>query len=226
MPEIKTTPAAAPSQEPQAVPRPIPGNKQKRNQKKTVRTLIALAVVTAVLLGGGVLLYNFLSRSSEEQGEIFSQPAMLGTIQSSVSGSGTAKAKESAAITLTAGGTVQEVFVTSGQTVTAGDPLYSIFSQAAQDAVSAEQTTLETLHRKMADLQEEAASLTVTAPFAGKLMEVSEFPIDEDVSKGTKVATLVNDKKLKLSLYFSYAYEHDISVGQSVTVSIPAVMET
>lgn len=226
MPEINTTPAAAPAQEPQATPKPAPGNKNKRNKKKTVRTLIILAVVAALLLGGGVLLYNFLNSSSEEQGEIFSQPAMLGTIQSTVSGSGTAKAKESAAITLTAGGTVQEVFVTSGQTVMAGDPLYSIFSQAAQDAVSAEQTNVENLYLKMADLQEEAANLTVTAPFAGKLMDVGDFPIEEDVSKGATIATLVNDKKLKLSLYFSYAYEHDIYVGQNVTVSIPAVMET
>lgn len=226
MPEINTTPAAAPVQEPQATPKPAPGNKNKRNKKKTVRTLIILAVVAALLLGGGVLLYNFLNSSSEEQGEIFSQPAMLGTIQSTVSGSGTAKAKESAAITLTAGGTVQEVFVTSGQTVMAGDPLYSIFSQAAQDAVSAEQTNVENLYLKMADLQEEAANLTVTAPFAGKLMDVGDFPLEEDVSKGATVATLVNDKKLKLSLYFSYAYEHDIYVGQNVTVSIPAVMET
>ncbi len=40
------------------------------------------------------------------------------------------------------------------------------------------------------------------------------------------MATLVNDKKLKLSLYFSYAYENDIAVGQSVSVSIPAVMDS
>ena len=46
------------------------------------------------------------------------------------------------------------------------------------------------------------------------------------MSEGTKIATLVNDKKLKLSLYFSYAYEGDIWAGQSVDVSVPAVMKT
>ena len=76
----------------------------------------------------------------------------------------------------------------------------------------------------MADLQEEAANLTVRAPFAGKLQEVKEFHIDDEVSKSAPVATLVNDKKLKLSLYFSYAYEKEIHTGQSVQVSIPAVM--
>ena len=223
MPEVTTPQASTPVKEPQAPQKPA-SMKPKRDKKKTAK-MIALGLSAAALLAGGVALYNFLTSTDETQGEIYSQPAFLGSIQSKVSGSGTAKAKESAAITLTQSGTVQEVFITSGQTVMAGDPLYTIFSQAAQDEVTSAQKKLEDLAQDMADLMEESTNLTVTAPFAGKLMEVQDFAIDESVSKGTKVATLVNDKKLKLSLYFSYAYEHDIYVGQDVTVSIPAVME-
>lgn len=73
---------------------------------------------------------------------------------------------------------------------------------------------MENLYKDLSDLQEDAANLTIRAPFAGKLQDVKEFQIDQDVSKGTVVATLVNDKQLKLSLYFSYAYEDQISVGQ------------
>ena len=220
MPELNTTQTA-----------PVQGTAPARksagpNKKKTVRRLIALGVAAAFLIGGGVALKSFLNSGGEETGEIFSQPAMLGTIQSKVSGSGTAKAKESAAITLTQGGTVQEVFVASGQTVMEGQPLYTIFSQAAQDEVTAAQERLDKLLQDMADLQEDASNLTVRAPFAGKLREVKEFEVDQEVSKGTPVAELVNDRKLKLSLYFSYAYENDIFVGQGVDVSIPAVMGT
>jgi len=195
-------------------------------KKKLVKRLVALGVAAAILGGGGFALYKFLNSGSGDQGEIYAQPASLGTIQSKVSGSGTAKAKESAAITLTQSGTVQEVYVTAGQTVMAGDPLYTIYSQAAEDEVSNARKKLEDLQKDMADLQEEAANLTVRAPFAGKLQEVQDFDLDQDVSKGTAVATLVNDRKLKLSLYFSYAYENDIQAGQSVSVSIPAVMGT
>ena len=210
------------------VPAPTPvaqAPKGKKNPKKVKRLIIGGAAAI-VLVVGGVVLYRFLTKQNDTNSEIQSQPVEIGSIQSTVSGSGTTTAKESAAITLTAGGTVREVYVTSGDTVTAGQPLYTIFSQDAQDLVDAAKENLDKLNKDMADLQDEAANLTVRAPFAGKLQDVQTFESDQDVSKGATVATLVNDKKLKLSLYFSYAYENEIKVGQSVEVSIPAVMRT
>lgn len=192
-------------------------------QKKALRTGVILAVVAVLLGAGGYGLYNFLS-GSEETAEIFAQPAMTGSIQSKVSGSGTAMAKESTAITLSQGGIVQEVFVTAGDIVTAGQPLYSIFSQAAQDEVDGARERVDKLAEELNQLYEDMANLTVRAPFAGKLQDVERFELEEQVGSGTTVATLVNDRQLKLSLYFSYAYEQDIQVGQSVSVSVPAVM--
>ncbi len=202
-------PAAAPAKKPPA---------KKRSPRKTRNMIIALVVVAALAVGG-VFLYRFLTKQQKVNSEIQTSPVSYGSIQSKVSGSGNAMAKESAAITLTAGGTVEEVFVTAGDTVTAGQPLYTISSKEAQDK-------LDNLNNEMKTLLEEANNLTVRAPFAGKLQNVKEFQPDQDVAKGTEVATLVNDKKLKLSLYFSYAYENEISVGQSVQVSVPAVMQS
>lgn len=192
-------------------------------KKKMLRTVIALATATAILVGGGYGLKQFLS-TEESTSEVFSQQAYIGSIQSKVSGSGTAMAKESAAITLTQSGIVQEVFVTSGDIVSEGQPLYSIFSQAAQDVVNSAQKSVDDLNEQLMQLQEDAANLTVRAPFSGKLQNVESFEIDEQVSTGSVVATLVNDKQLKLSLYFSYAYEDEIHEGQQVSVSVPAVM--
>jgi len=207
-------------------PPPAPEKKNGQKQKQRTRRIVALGVTAALLVGGGFALFRFLTKQEDVNSEIQSQPVSFGSIQSRVTGSGNAKAKESAAITLTAGGTVQEVLVAPGDVVTTGQPLYTIFSQDAQDQVKQAQEDLDKLWEDMADLQEEGANLTVRAPFAGKLVEVEEFEVDQEVSKGTKVATLVNDKQLKLSLYFSYAYEHDIRPGQSVTVSVPVVMGT
>ena len=221
MPEV-TVPQSAPAASPASPPgRPKP----KFNKRKVRQAAIAGAVVVA-LAAGGFLLYRFLTKQDSASSEIQTQAVQYGTIQSKVTGSGNAKAKESAAITLTAGGTVQEVFVSPGDTVTAGQPLYTIFSQEAQDQVTQAQTQVDNLNKEMSALLEDANNLTVRAPFAGKLINVKEFQPDQEVAKETAVATLVNDKKLKLSLYFSYAYENQIRTGQSVQVSIPTVMGT
>lgn len=221
MPEV-TVPQPAPAASPASPPgRPKP----KFNKRKVRQAVIAGAVVVA-LAAGGFLLYRFLTKQDSASREIQTQAVQYGTIQSKVTGSGNAKAKESAAITLTAGGTVQEVFVSPGDTVTAGQPLYTIFSQEAQDQVTQAQTQVDNLNKEMSALLEDANNLTVRAPFAGKLINVKEFQPDQEVAKETAVATLVNDKKLKLSLYFSYAYENQIRTGQSVQVSIPTVMGT
>ena len=228
MPDVKEIQTAAPAQEAvesatsgpvTPVPPPKPKKPAGKGRQKIVKRLIALGVAAAIFGGGGFALYRFLTDDDSELGEIYSQPAEIGTIQSKVSGRGSARAKESAAITLTQSGVVQEVFVAGGQTVMAGDPLYTIYSEAAEKQLSEAQ-------EEMDRLLEEANNLTVRAPFAGKLIDVEEFQIDQQVGEGTKVATLVNDKKLKLSLYFSYAYEGEIWAGQAVDVSIPAVMKT
>ena len=224
MAEMTTVQPQAPAPAPAPAQGKPPLKKKGAQKKKMAKRLIALAVAAAVCLGGGFALHRFLNSGSGDLGEIYAQPASIGSIQSTVSGSGTAKAKESAAITLTQSGTVQEVLVAGGDTVTAGQPLYTIYSQAAEDEVNNARKSLTDLQKDMADLQKDVSNLTVRAPFSGKLMDVKDFQTDQDVSKGTPVATIVNDKKLKLTLYFSYAYENSIKKGQAVTVSVPAVM--
>ena len=207
-----------------APPAPPAGKPRKPASKKQGRTVVIASVTAAALAVGGYFLYRFLTKNDSAGAEMQTVVADYGSIQSKASGSGNAKAKENAAITLSAGGTVREVFVAAGDTVTAGQPLYTIYSQSAQDEVSTAQEQLDGLNKDMNALLEDANNLTVRAPFAGKLLNVKDFDPDQDITKGETVATLVNDKKLKLSLYFSYAHEGQIHTGQSVNVSIPSVM--
>lgn len=229
MPEVKDVQTAAPVEEaaqpaassapPAAPPRPPVKKPAGKGKQKMVKRIIALAVLLAIVLGAGFGMWYLVFREEDSTGSPLTDVAMINTIQSVVQGYGNAVPKESAAITLNAAGTVQEVYVEVGQTVYAGDPLYTIYSEVAEN-------NLIQAQEEMDKLLEEANNLTVRAPFAGKLMDVQEFQPDQEVSEGTKIATLVNDKKLKLSLYFSYAYENDIRAGQAVDVSIPAVMKT
>lgn len=200
--------------------------KKKHRKKKGGKIAIAVAIVALVAVGGFLLWKFVLTDPAEKDGQILSDTVYYGSISSMVEGSGVAKAKSAATITLSASGTVSEVFVSEGQQVKAGDPLYTIRSEAAEQTVTSAKDTLNKLNEDMRKLNEDLSELTVRAPFSGKLMSVGEFHTGDTVSSGAKIATLVNDKKLRLSLYYSYAYEKNISVGQTAQVSLPAVMGT
>ncbi len=237
---VVATPEAPVSEAPTPATPPKKSVGKKKKTARKIRNAVIAVVVIAALAVGGFFLWKFLNKQEEVNSEMQTATADWGSISSTVQGQGSARAKESAAITLTQTGTVQQLFVNAGDMVTAGQPLYTIFSQAAEDEVNTRRDNLAAaqeriseamksmgeIQKDIADLQAKQGKLTVRAPFSGKVTEVEDFTINKRVGEGSKVCTLVNDRKLKLSLYFSYAYEHAISVGQSVDVSIPAVMQS
>ena len=192
------TPAAPPAAPP-VPPSGGPSGKKKKKKRSVVKTVIALVLVAA---------------------------------------------KDSATIT-PGTGTLLELYVSEGDQVEEGQPLYVMDDSIAQEAIRTAQEGVTTAQegvvsaqegvsdaqknvndalKALEKVEETRADLTITAPHAGKLMEVSDLKVGDTVDSGTKVAVLVNDTKLRLSLYYNYTYENDVYVGQPVTVSIPAIM--
>lgn len=207
----------APKQDPWEAPAPKKRVKTAAEKKKLVKRIIA-AVVAVALVGGIIFgMWFLVFRKDDSLGTIYAEPAYISSIQSTVEGSGNATAKETSTVTIPANGTVEQVLVATGDMVSAGQPLFAVYSQTAQEALAVAQQQMDSINDKL-------ANLTLRAPFSGKLLEVTEFNPGDSVSEGSAVATLVNDTRLKLSLYFSYAYEGQIWVGQTAEVSVPAVM--
>ena len=134
------------------------------------RKRVILLAVLLVVAGG--LIWGMAKLLSSGQGEtqILTDVVSVGSITSTVEGTGTANAKQSASITINTAGTVMDVYVTEGQQVEAGAPLFSIDSPAAQDLVNKARTEVEVREKELNDLNQAANNLTVTAEFAGKLM--------------------------------------------------------
>lgn len=214
---------AAPGVGEPAAPSPANSLMLKKRRKKRRKLIIGLSVTVVILAGIAVGLY-YLFR--EPPSDLFPATQFLyrDSIRSFVTGSGLTAPKDSATITLSAGGTVLEVFVSEGDFVNEGDPLYIIDSTEAEAAVTEAQKSVDNYLKQLAALQKSYEDLTVTAPFKGILLDAIQIDPGSSVSPGTKIATLVDDSQFRLSLYFSYAYEHEIRVGQATTVSIPAAM--
>lgn len=225
-PVMEATAAEQPRTTPPAGPPQTPKKKKKKKMPKALKIVIALIIVAAVVIAIGVILWMFVFRENTDKGEAMTDVVMRGSIQSMVEGSGLTKAKDAATITPNTGGTIEELFVKEGDVVTEGQPLYTMDDTTAQDAVTDAQKTVDNCTKELQAVYDKIAELTITAPHAGNLREVGDFKIGDTVSEGTTIATLVNDTKLRLSLYYSYAYEDEIHVGQSAQISIPATMGT
>lgn len=197
--------------------------KKKKNKKRLIRRIVTL-VILAALIVGGIFLWKRMHSGDGGESEVITDMVSRGSITSVVEGSGAAVAKNSASITLLSGGQVLEVYVSEGDYVYEGDPLYSIESKDAQDRVNSEQKNVNNIQKQLNKLHEAANDLNVRADYDGILTEVADCPVGEAVGSGVTVATLVDNTRLLLPLYFSYAYENDISVGQGASVSVPATM--
>ncbi len=195
----------------------------RKKRRKIVRWFLFLLILIAAGLG----VRQFLSgQSGGDQTEVLTTTVQYGSITATVDGSGLTKAKDSETITIATSGTVSEVFVNEGDTVEPGTPLFIIDSDAARTAVDKARQDVLGREKQLNALLKDVAGLNLAAGYPGKLMEVVDLNPGDTISKGQKVAVLADDTRLRLTQYYSYAYEGRIFQGQSVDVSVPALMSS
>lgn len=205
------------------------------------RRILPLALAAAVLAAGGFGAVRLLGGGGGGE-QIVTDLVTRDTIQSTVKGSGAASARESVSLNPPVSATVLALHVKEGDRVEKGTVLYELDPAEAQKAteeakkslteaekgVTAAAERLQAAQKQLSETEEEyqkllasKADLTVTAPFDGKLVEAASLLPDAEITAGQKLATLVSSNRLKLSLYYSYAYLDQLRVGQEAAVSIP-----
>ena len=199
---------------------------KKKLSRKTRRRIIRWCVILVVLAVIAGVLFKLLGGKKDAEKQVVTDFVQYGAITAKVEGSGLVKAKSSESISISTPGTVLEVLVTEGQEVTAGTPLFTVDSPAAQAAVQKARSQVEGYEKQLSAAQKDIAGLNLAASYPGKLMEVATLNPGDTISKGQTVAKLNDDTRLRLEQYYSYAYAGELKVGQTVDVSIPALMTT
>ncbi len=170
--EMKTPPVSA---EP---PRKAP-KKRKKKMNKAVKNIIAVAVTLAVVAAIGFAIWYFLFREEEELGDILPATAQIGSIQSTVQGSGNARAGGNAALTTTAKGTVQQVYVATGDQVTEGQPLYDMNSPEAEEQVEKAKKDIADQEKLIKTLPREVTAAEKAVKDAQKAYEAKQKEFQE-----------------------------------------------
>ena len=207
---------------------PAEVKKKPKMSPKKRRRLIRIVILLVVLAVAAVVLLKVFGgkQGGSGQQEVVVDMVQYGSITSMVEGSGITKAKNSETVTLTTAGTVLDVFVTEGQQVNAGDPLFVIDSPAAETAVQKAESLVEGYEKQLSTAQKDIAGLNLAPSYPGKLLDTVKLNPGDSIYKGQKVATLADDTRLRLTQYYSYAYAGSLRAGQSVDVSVPALMAT
>lgn len=217
-------PSAAPGSK-ESSPVSPPSSKNATLAKKKRRRLIRRIIILLILAAAAFAAWKYFGqKDAAGEGEVVVDTVHYDSITSIIENSGLTKAKNSETITITTAGTVMDVFVTEGQLVNAGAPLFVIDSPAAQNAVEKARSNVEGIRKQLSTAQKDLAGLNLSPGYPGKLLETATLNPGDSISKGQKVATLADDTRLRLTQYYSYAYADSLYAGQSVQVSIPALM--
>ncbi|MEA4953935.1 MAG: HlyD family efflux transporter periplasmic adaptor subunit [Pseudoflavonifractor sp.] len=206
---------------------PVPKKKRKLTRKRVISFVVVAALLCGAGFGVKVLFF------SEEEAVALTGFTTYGSLSTSIEGTGTTLPADS--YTVTAASTsakITGIYVSAGDTVEVGDLLYTQDDSALDDEIDECQSEIDSLNDQiddyndqLSDLQDTLSELTITAPFVGRVVDLNA-EVGDEVQKGTKLLTLVDDSKMTLTEYFSYAYEGQIYEGMSAGVSISSLMNT
>lgn len=212
------------------MPQETPQVSKKTRRKFPIKRAVALIVAAAVVVGGGFGIKTLFFQNETQTALI--ETTTYGSLSTVIEGTGTTMPADSVTYTTASTTEITGVYVSAGDTVEAGDLLYTQDDseldeeiEEYQDELTELQNTLSDASDQLSELSERLSDLKVTAPFSGRITDVT-VRTGDTVGSGTKLATLVDDSKMTLTQYFSYAYEDQVYVGMKAGVSIASLMTT
>lgn len=204
----------------------------KRPRKKVLFKLVIL-----ILLFAGIGFGTYKLFFDRSEAEIITAFTKYDSVTTTISGSGTTVPKNIQSVTAASNSKVLKVYVSAGDKVEAGDLLYEQDASAIDDAIEDYNDQIDDLEEEIDDYEEmiddykeqlkeaneNLSNLIIYAPISGHLTSVSVEDGD-DVQNGTRLAVINDDSRMKLTQYFSYAYEDKVYIGMKASVSIASQM--
>ncbi len=195
------------------------GTKAAARRRRRIRNIIILVVLVAAALTAGVILArNYVTRNfATSTSEVQTAEVTVGSISTTVSGSGTLASEGVEEITYPSSVTLDTVFVSEGDTVSEGDLLASVNTASVISAMASAQASLDNLDAQIAEASDDEVSDTITSGLAGRVKVI--YAGEED-----DVATVMyeNGALLLLSLDGYMAVDvdcDDLAAGDTVTVT-------
>lgn len=193
---------------------------KKAKRRKRRRVIITVVLLLLVLLAGGAGAVVYLRKQVRTQfatatAEVKSYQATTGRISSNVSGSGSLSYMDFEDVTIPAGVTVEELLISAGDTLTAGDVIARVDTNSVMTAMADTQATLEDLDDQLSDAKSDAVSSFVSVSVPGRVKQVYAQVGDSVMDVMMEHGALAI---LSLDGLMTVTIEADLEAGSAVTV--------
>lgn len=194
------------------------GKNKKKRRRKVIRTVIVIVLVIALVLAAAVVILRqqVKERFASSSAEVQSYAATVGTISTTVSGSGNLTDVDAEAITVPDGVELVEVLVSRNDTVETGDVLATVDMASVMTALSDLQAELDELDSQITDASGDTVSSYVKAGVSGRVKIIY-------AEKGESVVSCMADHGalavISLDGFMAADIETDaLAAGDSVTI--------
>lgn len=192
---------------------------KKRRRRKTLLTVAAIVavVLTGIFIAVSVLRARVLSRFGDNAADVKSYEATVGRISTIVSGTGTIASVGSEQITLPKGVEVEEVLVSAGDVLHAGDPIATVNMASVMTALADTQDALDALDDQLSGAKNDAVSSYLTAGVPGRVKIIYaqvDVSVVDCMTEHGALAVLSLDGRMCVTV------EADLTPGSEVTVTV------
>ena len=192
--------------------------KAKRRKRRRVMTTVVLLLLVLLAGGAGAVVYlrkQVRTQFATATAEVKRYQATTGRISSNVSGSGSLSCMDFEDVTIPAGVTVEELLISAGDTLTAGDVIARVDTNSVMTAMADTQATLEDLDDQLSDAKSDTVSSFVSVSVPGRVKQVYAQVGDSVMDVMMEHGALAI---LSLDGLMTVTIEADLEAGSAVTV--------
>ena len=195
---------------------------KKKKKKKRKRRITVIIIVALVLVALAVTVATLRKRVTEkftEEEDVKSAQAALGSISTTVSGSGQLSEVDEEELTVPAGVKLNEVVVSAHDTVSRGDVLATLDIPSVMSAMSDIQSEIDDLDGELSDAARDAVNSSVKAGVGGRVKKIYAAVGDSVMNRMYSDGALA---LISLDGYMAVEIRTDaLSAGEAVTVELP-----
>lgn len=195
------------------------GKNKKRKKRKILITVGVIVLVLAVALTGMVmsLRKKVLENFGGSTAEVLSYAAQIGTISTTVSGSGSLTEVDLESLTVPEGVLVKDIEVEQDDVVEQGDLLATVDMASVLSTMSSVQGELEALDKEISDASGDTVNSNIKAGVSGRVKRIYAEKGDSVVSVMAEHGALA---VISLDGYMALDIETDsLTAGDTVTVA-------